>query len=109
MGFELDRGIQSGNQKASSHTRFEESPRTPISNELKGSLKTVSSNCVSDSDLENMDLSGGPSLKRMKGQGFTIDGRESDRRTKAKTECELKRSSRFDLKTSSTNSDTAAD
>ena len=55
-----------------------------------------------------MDSSDGPSLKRMKGQGSTTDGRESDRRTKAKTERELKRSSRFELKTSAANGDPAA-
>lgn len=45
-----------------------------------------------------MNSPDGPSLKRTKGQGSTTDGRESDRRTKTKTEYKLKRSSRFDWK-----------
>ena len=65
-------------------------PRTLISNEPKDSSRTVSSHCVSDSNSGNMDFSDGPKLKRMKGQGSTTDGRESDRRTKAKMERALR-------------------
>ena len=80
-------------------------PRTLISNEPKDSSRTVSSHCVSDSNSGNMDFSDGPRLKRMKGQGSTTDGRESDRRTKAKAERELKSNSNSESKTNATNGD----